>query len=58
LYTTLVEGLNGMLSTSIHAFEEAQATLCETKLCEDFDTATEQMNGAKVRIYFPIRDHT
>ncbi|CAB4006508.1 Hypothetical predicted protein [Paramuricea clavata] len=47
LYTTLIEGLNGMLSTSIHAFEEAQATLCETKLCEDFDTATEQMNGAK-----------
>ena len=37
-----------MLSTSIHSFETAKTTLCDIKLSDDFDTATEQMDGAKV----------
>ncbi len=40
-----------MLSTSIHAFEEAQTSLYDIKLSEDFDTATELMDGAKVRVW-------
>lgn len=48
LYTTLIEDLNDMLSTSIHSFEAAETALCDIKLSDDFDTATEQMDGAKV----------
>ncbi|XP_028414134.1 dystrophin-like isoform X2 [Dendronephthya gigantea] len=47
LYTQLVEGLQGILSSSIHAFEEMETTLKELKLSGDFDTATEQMDSAK-----------
>lgn len=48
LYARLIEGLNQLLSSSIHTFEEVETTISLTKLSDDFDTATEQMDGAKV----------
>lgn len=50
LYASLFEGLSGVLTTAIHSFEEAKTTLSEQTLSEDFDTATEHMDGAKVRL--------
>lgn len=41
-------GLNGILTTSVHSFEEAKAGLNGQQLSGDFDTATDQMDGAKV----------
>ncbi|XP_046848609.1 utrophin-like isoform X4 [Xenia sp. Carnegie-2017] len=47
LYARLIEGLNQLLSSSIHTFEEVETTVSLTTLSDDFDTATEQMDGAK-----------